>query len=237
MMRALIAPDQVLRVPLLPVLATQALLVRRNARLLPEPTGPREGRTGRGPRLRLLITGDSSAAGVGAGTQAQALSGQLVDRLARHHTVEWQLEATTGHTTLDTIERLRGIKGEFDAVVTALGVNDVTRAVSCRTFSERQAQLINILSNELEARRIIITGVPQMHRFPALPHPLAWVLGRQAARLDDALQQVVSVHSHVEHLRLDLPDDPALAAPDGYHPSPRAYALWADAASRLLLQA
>jgi len=38
-----LAADQVLRVPLLPVLASQALWVRRNARLLPEPSGPREG--------------------------------------------------------------------------------------------------------------------------------------------------------------------------------------------------
>lgn len=236
-MRGLIAADQVLRIPLLPVLAAQGLSVRRNAQMLPEPTGPRNGRSGRGPRLRLLICGDSSAAGVGAGTQAQALSGQLVDRLAKHYSVEWQLEATTGHTTQDTLDRLKSVQGEFDAVVTALGVNDVTRAVTAQQFAHRQSQLVTALSNDLGARRIVVTGVPQMNRFPALSHPLAWVLGRQAARLDQALQQVVSAHPHVSHLKLDLPDDPALAAPDGYHPSPRAYALWADAAAQLLRQA
>jgi len=232
-----IAADQLLRLPLLPVLAAQGLSVRRNTQLLPEPSGPREGRSGRGPRLRLLIAGDSSAAGVGAGTQAQALSGQLVARLGRHYAVEWQLIATTGHTTQDTLNRLRDVDRPFDMAVTALGVNDVTRGVSRQRFEARQTQLLHHLTGPLGVRRVVITGVPQMHRFPALPQPLAWVLGQQAARLDEGLQQVAARFPQARHLMMDLPDDPALAAPDGYHPSPKAYALWADETARLLHQA
>ncbi len=232
-----LAADQLVRVPLLPVLALQGLSVRRNAQLLPEPSGPREGREGRGPRLRLLITGDSSAAGVGAGTQRQALSGQLASRLARHYSVEWQLEATTGYTTQDTIHRLSKLDQLFDVVVTALGVNDVTRAVSLGQFESRQTDLMSLLTNGLGARTVIMTAVPQMNRFPALPQPLAWVLGQQAKRLDQGLQRVASRFPQVRHLTLDLPYDPALAAPDGYHPSPKAYALWAAEAARLITQA
>lgn len=236
-MAAPIAADQILRVPLLPVLAAQAVSVRRNAQQLPEPSGPREGREGRGPRLRLLIAGDSSAAGVGAGTQQQALSGFLVARLARHYSVEWRLEATTGHTTQDTIDRLGKLEGTFDAAVTALGVNDVTRAVTQQKFTAQQTRLLDHLTVKLGVRRVVVTAVPQMNRFPALPQPLAWVLGRQAARLDKGLQQAVEAFPQARHLPLDLPDDPALAAPDGYHPSPKAYRLWAEAAADLLRQA
>ncbi len=236
-MPAPLALDQILRVPLLPVLALQALSVRRNAQLLPEPIGPRAGRDGRGPRLRLLIAGDSSAAGVGAGTLHQALSGQLVRRLAKDYAVEWRLEATTGHTTRDTIDRLQGIDDQFDVVVTALGVNDVTRAVNRRHFENLQTQLLDLLTGPLGARRVIVTAVPQMGRFPALPQPLAWVLGSQAARLDRGLQQVAARFPQARHLRLDLPDDPALAAPDGYHPSPKTYAIWAEKLARLISQA
>ena len=229
-----IAADQILRVPLLPVLAAQGLSVRRRAQLLPEPIGPRQGREGRGPRLRLLVAGDSSAAGVGAGTQKQALSGHLVAQLARHYCVEWRLEATTGHTTLDTINRLERLNGKFDAVVTALGVNDVTRAVTCRQFVDRQARLLHLLTSQMGARRVVLTAVPQMNRFPALPQPLAWVLGRQADRLNQGLQKVADTFPQATHLTLDLPDDPALAAPDGYHPSPKTYAIWAREAARLI---
>lgn len=232
-----IAADQILRIPLLPVLAAQGLSVRRKAQLLPEASGPREGRAGRGPRLRLLIAGDSSAAGVGAGTQARALSGQLVSQLSRHYCVEWRLEATTGHTTMDTIDRLQKLDAQFDAVVTALGVNDVTRGVTRNQFIARQSRLLELLTDTLGARRVVVTSVPQMNRFPALPQPLAWVLGQQAARLDHGLRQVAAQHPRVRYLSLNLPDDPALAAPDGYHPSPKAYALWAQEAARLLRQA
>ncbi|WP_367646356.1 SGNH/GDSL hydrolase family protein [Ruegeria arenilitoris] len=230
-----IAADQLLRVPLLPVLAAQALLVRQRAVRLPEPSGAREGRQGRGPRLRLLIAGDSSAAGVGAGTQEQALSGQLVKLLSRQFSVEWRLVATTGHTTGDTIEDLRGIEGQFDAAVTALGVNDVTRAVSCSRFKRQQAELMRLLTVDLGVRTVIVTGVPQMDRFPALPQPLAWVLGRQSARLDEGLREVIASFPKARHLALHLPDDPALAAVDGYHPSPKAYRLWAEQAARMIL--
>jgi len=236
-MPAPIAPDQILRLPLLPVLAVQGLSVRRNTQLLPEPIGPRQGQKGRGPGRRLLIAGDSSAAGVGAGKQAQGLSGYLVDRLAKHYAIEWRLEATTGHTTQDTIDRLSHLNGQFDMAVTALGVNDVTCGVTRRQFMELQTRLLELLTGPLGIRRIVVTSVPQMNRFPALPHPLAWVLGRQAARLDRGLQQVAAGFPQARHLALDLPDDPALAAPDGYHPSPKAYALWAEEAARLLRQA
>ncbi|WP_170427416.1 SGNH/GDSL hydrolase family protein [Ruegeria arenilitoris] len=236
-MPAPIAADQILRVPLLPVLAAQVVSVRRKAQQLPEPLGPRAGREGRGPRLRLLIAGDSSAAGVGAGRQQQALSGFLVARLARHYSVEWRLEATTGHTTQDTLEQLERLEGRFDAAVTALGVNDVTRAVTQQKFTALQTRLLDHLTNALGVRRVVVTAVPQMDRFPALPQPLAWVLGRQAARLDQGLKQVAATFPQARHLSVTFPDDPALAAPDGYHPSPKAYRLWADAAADLIRQA
>src|SRR6266516_1669739 len=57
-----------------PVLLPQSKWLKRNALRLPEAAGPREGKVGVGePVLRLLVVGDSSAAGVGVADQAQAL--------------------------------------------------------------------------------------------------------------------------------------------------------------------
>ena len=47
---------------LTPVLVMQALVTRSRMPRLPEAAGPREGETGSGPLLRLLIVGDSAAA-------------------------------------------------------------------------------------------------------------------------------------------------------------------------------
>lgn len=82
--------------PLLPLLWLQARYVRRVTPRMPEPPGSREGTAGSGPLIRLLVAGDSGAAGVGAPTQDQALCGQLVRCLSLHHTVEWCVLAVKG---------------------------------------------------------------------------------------------------------------------------------------------
>lgn len=221
--------DKILRIPLAPLLGLQALGVRRRAQQLNEPQGPRAGVTGAGPNLRLLITGDSSAAGVGAATQDVALSGQLVDRLSRSHRVSWRLEATTGATTRDTLARLASmVPQNFDVVVVALGVNDVTRATSRRTWMARQTRLADVLSKNFGARLIIASGLPPMGAYPMLPQPLRWVLGAQSQRFDQALAQVADAHNRLSHLALTTPFEARFQATDGYHPSPEAYALWAD---------
>ncbi len=62
------------RLAFYPVLVTQGPFIKLRTERLEEPKGAREGVVGQGPDLRLLIIGDSSAAGVGVTSQSQALS-------------------------------------------------------------------------------------------------------------------------------------------------------------------
>ncbi|NIZ61895.1 GDSL family lipase [Sedimentitalea sp. CY04] len=220
----------------MPLLLAQALWVRRRAQLLPEPPGPRSGTSGQGPRLRLLIIGDSSGAGVGAASQDQALSGQLVSRLADRYQVTWRLEARTGNTTPDMTRQLASMPPEtFDCAVVALGVNDVTRATTKVQFVSHQTALFDLLKSRFRVRQILCTGVPPLQHFPLLPQPLAWTLGRHAARLDSGLVQLAHRNEGVSHLPLVLPRNPDMAAQDGFHPSPKAYAIWAENLARNIL--
>jgi lysophospholipase L1-like esterase len=223
------ALDTLARIALSPLLVAQALQVRRNALVLPEPPGPRSGRLGDGPQLRLLILGDSSAAGVGASHQDTALSGQLTRCLAHRFALDWRLQARTGATTAATIKSLENIEdiGQFDIAVIALGVNDVTRLVPGRRWTIRQRALHRLLSDRFGVRRIIASGVPPMGQFPLLPQPLRWVLGQHAARLDTALSGLAGGTPGLSHLRFDMPLDPGDMATDGFHPGPSAYAVWA----------
>lgn len=66
---------------LLPVLFIQGHKVRKNTPRLAEAKGEREGRTGQGKPLSLLILGDSAAAGVGVENQKDALSGAIIQEL------------------------------------------------------------------------------------------------------------------------------------------------------------
>lgn len=217
------------RILLLPLLLVQAIRVRRSAQFLPEPSGARAGTMGKGPPLRLLILGDSSGAGVGAPTQDQALSGQLVARLAQDFTITWQLHAQTGATTADRLTLLETLPRQgFDIAVTALGVNDVTRATPAKRWHARQQQMLDRLRDKFNVQHCFVTGLPPMGQFPLLPQPLAWVLGCQADRFDRVLAALTAPRPDAHHVRVDYPLDPDLSAADGYHPTPRAYALWAD---------
>ncbi|ATF19831.1 Lysophospholipase L1 [Phaeobacter gallaeciensis] len=91
-----------------------------------------------------------------------------------------------------------------------------------------QSALIRLLRDRFGVTLVILSGVPPMADFPALPNPLAWVLGRHATRLDQVLAKLAAQDSNVVHLPFTMPPDPTLAARDGYHPSATAYTIWAD---------
>lgn len=214
------------RLLLAPVLLAQAIQVRRRALVLPEAAGPRAGVTGQGPVLRLLIAGDSSAAGVGVATQAQALAGHLVAALSADFTVDWRLEARTGATTAQTLAHLRGLDaGRFDVAVTALGVNDVTRQVPLRRWLADQAAIADLLAGRMGVRAQWRSGVPPLGLFPLLPRPLRDVLGAQARAFDAALARAST--GPLRHLPFDDSRlDPAMMAEDGFHPGAPIYAAW-----------
>lgn len=221
--------DQLARLPLAPLLALQAIHVRRTALNLPEPSGPRSGCSGVGPTLRLLILGDSSAAGVGAETQESALSGALVSQLAKRFTLNWRLEAETGATTKTSLAKLDSLPPHpFDIVLLVHGVNDTTRLTSQRHFKARQTTLIEALRTRHNVQHFILSGVPPLHHFPLLPQPLRWVLGCHAARLDQMLAMLAAERPDCTHLALNLPYTPEYIARDGFHPSQSAYLVWSE---------
>ncbi len=213
-----------------PLLLAQALHVRRVTPRLPEAAGPRRGEAGQGPLLRLLILGDSAAAGVGVAEQSEALSGQLLRLLTADFRVHWMLHAQSGFKTADLLRNLGTLTPvPVDAVVTSLGVNDVTGATRRQRWQQLQAELIETLKQRFEARLILLSAVPPMHRFPALPQPLRQTLGWRARRLNATLAELAAAQDGVELCQIPFPPNPVYMAEDGFHPGPRAYALWAEA--------
>lgn len=215
------------RAALLPILAVQGLIVRNRALALPEAAGPRRGAIGNGPPLRLLIVGDSSAAGVGADTQDEALAGHVTRNLATSHSVDWVLFAKTGATTASTLARLRQLPvNDFDLAIVVLGVNDVTRFVGLHKWLKLQDALTQRLRNDYGAKHIFVSALPPLGQFPLLPNPLAWVLGCHSDRLDKAQQQRCAIEPDLHYLPIDLNLDVSAMARDGFHPGPAVYAAW-----------
>ena len=229
MIGALLLPATVL---LAPLLIWQGRQVRRVTPQLPAPPGERTGRIGAGRPLRLLILGDSAAAGVGAVSQSEALSGQLAQRLGATSELHWRLIAQTGHRARDVLRELAQAAGEsYDVALLSIGVNDVTALASARTFARDANALVDRLTADHGVRLVVLSGLPPMGEFPALPQPLRWRLGAQARQLDRQLAELAQRHPLCVHLPFGPLPDPSVMASDGFHPGPAAYALWAQAAS------
>jgi lysophospholipase L1-like esterase len=220
---------------LAPVYAAQLVALVLRAERLPEAAGPRRGVAGQGARLRLLVLGDSSGAGVGVARQGDALIGQMLRHLAPHARVEWQVIARSGATTHAARAMLRDAR-QCDVVVLALGVNDVLRQTSAARFAQAQAALMQDLRQTHGAGRILASAVPPLGVFPAFPQPLRSYLGQRATKLDSVLREVCA-NAGAQHVPFDLTPDIHLLARDGFHPSAALYAHWGTRMAGLALRA
>jgi len=223
------------KIALGPVLIAQARWLRATALRLPEAAGPRRGVEGECsksvPPLRILIVGDSSAAGVGVQEQSHALA-QPLERLLSAVTgrrVAWQLIAKSGVNTREALDLL--IRSEVepaDYLVTALGTNDVTSQCEPNRFIRDYIALSEHLRERTGARGMVVTGLPPLRILPAAPHPLRWYLGRYALRLDRLLQSWASLHAARRYVSLEWAANPDEMAIDRYHPGPGQYRRWAE---------
>ena len=245
-----------------PLLLAQGLWVRRVTPKLPEAEGPREGLRlpagavdavdaadaadaadagGAAPHvaseLRLLIVGESSAAGVGAAHQDEALAGRLSATLANELSlgVRWRLVARTGVTARELVALIdEAAPTRFDIALIVVGVNDVTGLRSLRAWLADIDALAARLRRIAPDARLVASGLPPVHRFPALPQPLRGFLGARAIEFDAALGAWARGQTDALHVPIPDIDDPSLAASDGFHPGPGAYAVWAGALARAI---
>lgn len=220
--------DVGLKLALLPVLAAQGWRARKTARSLDDPKGARAGVLGAGPRLRLLIVGDSSALGVGVGHQREALSGHLTRSLSQGFELHWRLNAVSGSTTAQALNRLRAEEmGAFDIAVTALGVNDVTKNEVLPRWLGHTRTLCETLRGQFGCAHVYVSGMPPIGSFPLLPNPLRWVLAQQGLRWDRALQGMLAGMDGCHYVKAADSLSPDQMSPDGFHPGPPVYDMWA----------
>lgn len=219
-----------------PLLVAQALRTRTRLPRLPEAAGERHGVVGDGPPLRLLVAGDSSAAGVGVVHQRDALAPRVAKEVARRcgARVHWRLVARSGLNTAQTLQLLRRealqeSEPHFDVAVVATGVNDVVDQVPSHHAVSTRESLANWLRNAAGVAHVVFVPLPPVHRFPGLPQPLRWVAGSDARRHDEALERWARTRSDVSRVEIRLPLEPRVMAEDGFHPGEPVYRVCASA--------
>jgi lysophospholipase L1-like esterase len=219
-----------------PIFWLQGKHVRRVTPRMPEAAGSREGVSGYGPVCRLLVAGDSGAAGVGVATQDEALCGQLVHLLSQHHTVEWCVLAVNGLDSPGLVKLLEEAPmSRFDVVILSMGANDVTCLCTPQRWVQWQTQLAEIIAHRFAPNLIVHSAVPPMHACMALPQPLRWFMGRWAFEMNALLSRLLfGQKTRTMHWHPKTTTSTGMAA-DGFHPSSHGYAQWADGLSKLIL--
>lgn len=226
-----------LKLALSPLLAAQAVMTRVRMPRLAEAEGARSGCEGRGPVLRLLVAGDSSAAGVGVAGQHQALALQLARRLAelRPVQVQWQLLAQSGLSTAGTLALLQARAGvQADLAVIVTGVNDIVDQVPSHHAVAHREALANWLRNAAGVQHVAFAPLPPVHAFPGLPQPLRWVAGADARRHNAALRDWAATRQDLSMVDMALPLARENMARDGFHPGAPVYRACAEAIARHL---
>lgn len=227
--------DTLLLIALAPILVWQGRAVRKRTLRLPEAVGERHGHLGQGRRLRMLVLGDSSAAGVGVSVQDNALAGQLAEQLSGQYQITWQLLAETGITSTQLLKQLQDAAAQdYDCAVLAIGVNDVTARTSDALWLSQLESLREMLSTKFKVQHVFVSAIPPMQHFTALPWPLSGYLGRRARRLNRLTAELAEQSSGLIFMPIDLGVDPQMLAADGFHPSAGAYTQWAKQVAVLI---
>lgn len=190
---------------------------------------------GRRP-IRLLLLGDSTAAGVGASLTATTLGGRIAAALAaaRGQPVVLASAAVSGARVTDLDAELHeGLRaGQPDVALIVVGANDATHLTRLQPL---QAELTRAIGRLGDAGvRVVVAGCPDLGAARAFPQPLRLIAaarGRAVAAREKAAARDAGA-SYVDLGAKTGPAfraDPRMLSRDRFHPSDAGYALWAQA--------
>lgn len=228
--------------PLAPFLYLQGVYARRKIGRLPDAAGDKHGsfrRADAEQTAKLLVIGESTAAGVGARTHEAALAGQFARFLSRKigKTVEWRVIGKSGITIAETIvELVPQIPDEkFDYILVALCGNEVLSLRSPRQFRRDMLRLLSILQAQAPDATFFITNAPAIRLSPVLPQPIKFILGHLSALHDKNIREFTAPMKNI--LYFPQPDEVVEDFfADGIHPSEKGYALWSERMIETLLK-
>lgn len=224
--------SRLVAVALGPILLPQARRTRRAIPRLPDAAQPWEGRVDGDDPISILVVGDSTAAGVGALTQDDALPGNLARTLgtAWERGATWRAVGENGATSRDIVRRYLADASDrpYDIVFVTIGANDALGLRSRSAFRRDFRIILRRLRSVSPDALILVSCLPGFAQFRALPNPLRWALQLHARSIEDSARAFVRGEPGV----LMSPPAPVYAdgffASDRFHPSPTGYREWVE---------
>lgn len=215
------------------VFVVEIQMARSGPELPDRPAFDHDGRIGGpGPALRMVWLGDSTAAGAGASSAAQAIPQRVARGLDR--TVELTVLAVSGSRIQDVLDDQLPRMPDLvpHVVLVSIGANDVVHVTSQGDFRERYHELLDRLP---KGSIVVLLGVPDMGAPPRFAQPLRTVVELRGEQLEDISKEVAEETGAV-YVDIAGETGPEMRSDtdryfsvDEYHPSDEGYWLWAEA--------
>lgn len=196
-----------------------------------------------GEPLRLVVLGDSTAAGLGAVEAGGAYATVLADRLAAEMASPVRLDVlgVSGARVRDVLdEQLPRVPAlDPDLVFVGIGANDVTHLTALRDVRADMTSIVAELRGT--GAGVVVAGPPHMGAL-AWHQPLRYVAYLRGRQVADAIEDVavaggaavVELEEETGNFFAEEPETHFSA--DGFHPSAVGYRRWADAIFPVLIE-
>jgi len=220
---------------LAPVALPQGLRLRRSALRLP----PAHGEVGligdvsAVDPLRVVVLGDSVAAGVGLDHHEASMAGLVARGLSELHqrAAAWTVIGSSGATAGVARQLLAG-RAELataDVVLISIGVNDTKNLHPARRWRQELGELLDAVLAVAPRADVLLFGIPPMEKLPALPRSLADFLGARSREFDRIGREVAALRPRLRRVDGELEMRAEWFASDGIHPSAALHSRFADA--------
>lgn len=196
-----------------------------------------------GERVRYVVLGDSTAAGVGAPAE-DGIAVQTARHLALTRRVTMRNLGVSGARMRDVLEHQLPEAESFrpDLVLISAGANDVTHLTPIPSMRRRLRQTVLHLRAANPAVRIVVTGAPDMGSPPRIPWGLRWIAGLRTRMVNRMFR------AEARNLNLVFAPvakrtgplfrrDRTLFDADRFHPNARGYATWVPVLNEALTAA
>jgi lysophospholipase L1-like esterase len=224
------------------VLVGQALTARKRHYLFDAAPGDMDERFGdEGKRVHLVVIGDSTSVGVGAGSRARSYPVLLARMLGRHLSVRLDVLGRSGVRMADVGAELAPQAASMrpDIVMIGVGVNDAIHLTPLPRF---RAGLREALDTLLAAGVTVVVALGPRLDAPALPRPLRDLVAARCRAINRSLRRTAEA-AGVAIVDVGAAVGDAFARDPGryfcedfFHPGPEGYALWARAIEEPVLR-
>ena len=181
------------------------------------------------PTQRLLVIGDSTAVGTGAGNPALSIAGRLAQTFPQ---LRIDNRAVDGARTADVLQQLkRDRAGRFDAILIQTGGNDILRLTKPGQLQRVTEELFAVAHEQSD--HVVMMSTGDVGRAPAIPWPLSALYSRRTRAVRALFIELASAND-IDYVDLfdPRPDNPFIRDPqkyyarDGLHPSAAGYGVW-----------